>query len=63
MRNRLLKSAARGVLVGYGPEILGTLEYFLHDQDEDIWVRRHIPSTLAQIPDTAIRGPARRRAR
>ncbi len=50
MRNRLLKSAARGVLVGYGPEILGTLEYVLHDEDEDIWVRRNIPSTLAQIP-------------
>ena len=50
MRNRLLKSAARGVLVGYGPEILGTLEYVLHDEDEDIWVRRNIPSTLAKIP-------------
>src|SRR5262249_49966652 len=50
LRNRLLKAAARDVLVGYGPGVLDTLAYFLRDQDEDIWVRRHIPSTLARIP-------------
>jgi ATP:ADP antiporter, AAA family len=50
MRNRLLKGAAREVLVGYGAEILDTLAYIMRDQDEDIWIRRHIPSTLALIP-------------
>ena len=50
MRNRLLKGAARQVLVGYGEGIVETLAFFLHDDAEDIWVRRHIPSTLALIP-------------
>ena len=50
MRNRLLKGAARAVLVGYGEEILDTLAYIMRDQDEDIWIRRHVPSTLALIP-------------
>ena len=50
LRNRLLKAAARNVLVGYGPGVVPTLAYFLRDQDEDVWVRRHIPSTLARIP-------------
>jgi HEAT repeat protein len=50
MRNRLLKGAARAVLVGYGEEILDTLAYIMRDQDEDIWIRRHVPSTLAFIP-------------
>ena len=50
LRNRLLKAAARQVLVGYGEDVVDTLAYFLRDPDEDIWVRRHIPSTLAQIP-------------
>ncbi|HXE79365.1 MAG TPA: Npt1/Npt2 family nucleotide transporter, partial [Vicinamibacterales bacterium] len=50
LRNRLLKSAAREVLVGYGEEIVDTLAYFMRDEEEDIWVRRHVPSTLAEIP-------------
>jgi ATP:ADP antiporter, AAA family len=50
MRNRLLKPAARTVLVGYGDEIVDALAYFLRDPEEDIWVRRHVPSTLALIP-------------
>jgi CRP-like cAMP-binding protein/HEAT repeat protein len=50
MTNRLLKRHAREVLVGYGDEIVETLAYFLNDAEEDIWVRRHIPSTLALIP-------------
>jgi HEAT repeat protein/CRP-like cAMP-binding protein len=50
MRHRLLKAAAREVLVGYGEEIIDTLAYFLADKDEDIWIRRHVPSTLALIP-------------
>src|SRR6185503_19704030 len=35
---------------GYGEGVIDTLAYFLRDPDEDIWVRRHIPSTLAHIP-------------
>jgi AAA family ATP:ADP antiporter len=50
LRNRLLKSHARQVLVGYGEGIVETLAYFMRDQEEDVWVRRHIPSTLALIP-------------
>ena len=50
MRNRLLKATARQVLVGYGDEIIDTLAYFLADKEEDVWIRRHVPSTLALIP-------------
>jgi CRP-like cAMP-binding protein len=50
MRNRLLKGAARRVLVGFGEGIVDTLAFFLGDANEDIWVRRHIPTTLAHIP-------------
>jgi AAA family ATP:ADP antiporter len=50
MRNRLLKGAAREVLVGFGEDVVDTLAYFMRDQEEDVWVRRHVPSTLAYIP-------------
>lgn len=50
MRHRLLKSAAREVLVGYGEDVIDPLAFFLRDPDEDIWIRRHVPSTLALIP-------------
>ena len=39
--NRRLKSGARETLVGYGPEVVDVLHYFLTDPEEDIWVRRH----------------------
>ncbi len=50
MRNRLLKAAARHVLVGYGDDVVDALAYFLRDSDENVWVRRHVPSTLGSIP-------------
>ncbi|MGE0461761.1 MAG: MFS transporter [Vicinamibacterales bacterium] len=53
MRNRRLKEPARKVLVGYGEAVVPTLAYFAADRDEDIWVRRHVPSTLARIPCAA----------
>ncbi|MBZ5559539.1 MAG: MFS transporter [Acidobacteriia bacterium] len=53
LRNRALKAAARDVLVGYGEPILGVLAHFLRDEEEDLWVRRHIPATLARIPSQA----------
>ncbi len=49
LRHRRLKAAARDVLVGYGPDVLDSLSHFLHDQDEDLWVRRHLPATIARI--------------
>ncbi len=50
LRNRKLKSSAREMLVGYGEQILGILGHFLRDPEENIWVRRHIPGTIAHIP-------------
>jgi AAA family ATP:ADP antiporter len=50
LRNRQLKGRARAALVGYGEPVVDSLAFFLRDPEEDIWVRRHIPGTLAQIP-------------
>lgn len=50
LRHRLLKGAARDVIASYGEAVVPTLVYFLQDQEEDIWVRRHMPATLARIP-------------
>jgi ATP:ADP antiporter, AAA family len=50
LRNRQLKAPAREVLVSYGEPVVDVLAFFMRDADEDIWVRRHIPSTLSQLP-------------
>jgi len=50
LRHRVLKRQARSVLIGYGEDVVDVLAYFLRDPDEDIWVRRHIPGTVALIP-------------
>lgn len=50
LRHRRLKGGARTVLVGYGEPVVDVLAHFMRDPDEDIWVRRHIPATLAMIP-------------
>jgi ATP:ADP antiporter, AAA family len=50
LRNRRLKARARQVLVSYGEPVVTVLAHFMRDAEEDIWVRRHIPATLAQIP-------------
>jgi AAA family ATP:ADP antiporter len=50
LRNRRLKSAARAVLVGYGEPVVAPLAFFMRDREEDKWVRRHVPSTLAALP-------------
>jgi len=50
LRNRRLKSAARQVLVGHGEAVVAPLAYFMNDRDENVWVRRHVPSTLGQLP-------------
>lgn len=53
LRNRTLKASARSVLAGYGDAVVGALAHFLRDGQEDPWVRRHIPGTLALIPSQA----------
>ncbi|MGH9372529.1 MAG: Npt1/Npt2 family nucleotide transporter, partial [Vicinamibacterales bacterium] len=50
LRHRRLKSGARAVLVGYGEPVVDALAHFMRDPEEDIWVRRHVPATLALIP-------------
>ena len=50
LRHRSLKSSARDALVGYGEGVLDTLAYLLRDPGEDLWVRRHLPATIARIP-------------
>lgn len=50
LRNRRLKAAARAVLVGYGEAVVAPLAYFMRDEEEDVWIRRHVPSTLALLP-------------
>jgi CRP-like cAMP-binding protein/HEAT repeat protein len=49
LRHRQLKERARDVLVSFGESVIDPLGYFLQDQEEDVWVRRHIPGTLARI--------------
>ena len=48
--HRVLKTAAREALVGYGAAAVGTLAHALADPREDLWIRRHVPATLAMIP-------------
>jgi CRP-like cAMP-binding protein/HEAT repeat protein len=50
LRHRRLKGQARAVLVSYGEPVIDVLAHFMRDADEDIWVRRHVPATLALIP-------------
>ena len=50
LRHRRLKGHARAVLVAYGEPVVDALAHFMRDPEEDIWVRRHIPATLALIP-------------
>ena len=50
LRHRRLKSRARAALIRYGEPVVDVLGHFMRDPDEDLWVRRHIPATLAQLP-------------
>jgi AAA family ATP:ADP antiporter len=50
LRHRLLKTDARATLIGYGDGIVEPLAHFIKDEGEDLWVRRHLPATLARIP-------------
>ena len=48
--DRRLKSGARDAIVAYGQPVLPLLHQVLVDSREDLWVRRHIPATVARIP-------------
>ncbi|MEJ2109992.1 MAG: Npt1/Npt2 family nucleotide transporter [Acidobacteriota bacterium] len=50
LRNRRQKGSARELLVSFGEQGLPVLKNFLRDPEEDIWIRRHIPATIARIP-------------
>jgi AAA family ATP:ADP antiporter len=51
--DRDLKGDARDTLISYGGAIVDVLAHFMHDEYEQIWVRRHVPATLAGIPAQA----------
>jgi AAA family ATP:ADP antiporter len=48
--HRVLKTAARDALIGYGEPAIAALAYSLADTREHSWIRRHIPTTIAAIP-------------
>jgi ATP:ADP antiporter, AAA family len=47
--HRALKTHARDALVGYGEAVVGAMAHVMRDQREHVWIRRHIPATLAQF--------------
>ena len=49
LHNRRLKHDARGALVAYGEGVIPALQHFLNDHQEEIWVRRALPKTIAEI--------------
>ncbi len=49
MGNRRLKHEAREALVAGGEAVLQPLELFMRSADEQIWVRRAVPKTIALI--------------
>ncbi len=51
--DRILKTAARETLVSYGEAIVPVLAHFMSEAEEQPWVRRHVPATLARIPTQA----------
>jgi len=51
--HRALKADARETLVGYGEPVVAALDHALRDRREHLWLRRHIPNTLALIPSQA----------
>lgn len=49
LRDRRLKHDARDALVACGPDVIPALVHFMNDPDENPWVRRALPKTVAQI--------------
>ncbi len=49
LHNRRLKHEARDALVSYGGTVIPALQHFMNDGQEEIWVRRALPKTIARI--------------
>lgn len=49
MRNRNLKHECRQSLVALGEMVLPALKHFMNDPEENIWVRRAAPKTIADV--------------
>ncbi len=49
LHDRRLKHEARGALVSYGGAVIPALQHFMNDDQEEIWVRRALPKTIARI--------------
>jgi AAA family ATP:ADP antiporter len=49
LHSRRLKHEARNALVAYGESVIPALKHFLNDDQEEIWVRRALPKTIAEI--------------
>ena len=49
LHDRRLKHEARTALVGYGETVIPALQHFMNDDQEEIWVRRALPKTIARI--------------
>jgi HEAT repeat protein/CRP-like cAMP-binding protein len=46
---RVHKAEARETLIGFGESIVPVLAHVLRDEHEHLWIRRHVPSTLAAL--------------
>lgn len=56
LRHRKLKHDARTALVAFGEAAIPALLHFMSDPQENIWVRRALPKTIARIGgETALR--------
>jgi AAA family ATP:ADP antiporter len=53
MGNRRLKHAAREAIVAYGERSIDALVHFMNAEEEQIWVRRAVPKTIALIGSPA----------
>ncbi len=49
LRDRRLKHDVREALVALGDQVLPALVHFLNDPDEQMWVRRALPNTIAML--------------
>jgi len=49
MSNRRLKHDLREALVAFGESVIPALVHFMNDTEEQIWIRRALPKTLARI--------------
>ncbi len=49
LHDRRLKHEARDALVSYGGTVIPALQHFMDDDQEEIWVRRALPKTIARI--------------